>query len=204
MIALLSIVIGIFYFYVKKDINLLLLSCILFLVYFELKNKNEHMSTDEAIQNLSSMFNSNTITCKNLKVIGNADVGGVLSTNGNININNDVIFKDNIKLNGKLNIVGSTNLSGDVNIAGKLTSSDIITAPKAKLGKFRFENNIVSDDQFHIINKNGAGSRFVFQNDGNILGYRCDGWVSSGLNMGGTDRGWGRGCSAKPDDATFN
>lgn len=206
MIAILAMTFSIFYFYYNKEIKLLLLSCVLFLVYFELKNKmenNERFTTNEAIQNLASMYNSETITCKNLKVLNNTEMGGALTVGGNTNINGNMNFKDGITLNGKMNITGVTEITGNTNITGKLTTTDMITSPRGKFGKIRLENNIVGDEQFHITNKNGTGTRLSFANDGNIVPLRCDGWTSGGLD-GRIMAGWGNGyCPTKPNDSTF-
>jgi len=194
-ITKIAIILSILYFYKKSNIECLILACILLLFCFEMQN-TEKFTTDEALQNLASMYNSGTLTCTNLKVTNNADIK-TLSTNS---IANETLLaqKGDINLTGKIN--GNTTFSNDVTITGDLNASKSITSPTAKLGKFRLQDNIVADNEFYIRNKGDAmGNKFVFQNDGSHVIYRCDGWVGWAFSHG-KDRGWGNGCPTKPSD----
>lgn len=81
------------YFYIQKSTDILIILCLfgLYILYYNNNcDNNEHLdnvsSTPslEAIQNISSMFNNNTITATNIKVTGEIQIGDglVLKSSG--------------------------------------------------------------------------------------------------------------------------
>lgn len=111
---------------------------ILFYKIYELENKlneatnekltNTSIVSNEALQTLGSVFNSGTLTVKNLNVTGNANVTGTTTlTNTQINGNTTGIGS---AIFDSLTTLKNAQINGDIT-TGKLTaSSDVMTTGK--------------------------------------------------------------------------
>jgi hypothetical protein len=82
IIFIMSLYVCAFYFYKHKLNNFLIIICTigLYFVLFRINNDIyiENLTSDEAIQNLSSMYNSETLRAKNLELTGNLTVNGII------------------------------------------------------------------------------------------------------------------------------
>lgn len=154
--------------------------------------------TDLAVAKNSQLLNLNvrsgaSFANNGLRIDGDTNTANISST-GALNITNGnyvAIFGGRVWLPA-IGVPG----------AGTLQIDKGLTCESSKIGNFSIKNNIVGDRNFSILNKSSnTGSRLVFQDDGNILGRRCDGWTSGGFTFGGTSLGWTAntdGCRAKP------
>lgn len=125
------------HFYNKNLKNNLILVC-LFGLYFVLfyNNIDEHMTSDEAVQNLASMYNSGTLTATNVNITGNltvngksvlageTSVNGQLTTNSNSIFNSDVRMKKNVSIDNNLDITGKTTMNSNLELNENLKMKD--------------------------------------------------------------------------------
>lgn len=111
------------YFYQKNLKNNLIIICLfgLYLVLFH-NNNNEHLTTDEAIQNLASLYNSGTLKATNLEISGDLKVAGNSMLN-NVSVSKNVttpdLTTDNIIVNKNLTANNDANIKGILSVTGK-------------------------------------------------------------------------------------
>lgn len=79
---------------------IIILIVIVFILLVIKNNKKEHLTSEEAINNISSVYNSGNMVIQNLKITGKLEVVDPISgktviiTPGIINLTNDLIIKD--------------------------------------------------------------------------------------------------------------
>lgn len=151
-----------FYFYMQKKLDFLILTLLIFMTYYNTKNNIENFTTNEAIQNLASMYNSEEIICKKLTVTGD------INTSGNINISDN----KTIKCDGILNLEAKKQINLNTeNINSKILNAENINSKNMTVGSLKFEDNkIISlkpDLALQTEQKNGL----VMQGDNNLVYY---------------------------------
>jgi len=111
-----------------KYIMYLLLIIILsgFQINHSRTNNLEHLTSDEALQNVASLYNASNMTIANLNVTGNLTVGGTstLQTLSASNISASGIGT----VAGNLNVMGNTTTAGNLNVTGNTTIKALNTS----------------------------------------------------------------------------
>jgi hypothetical protein len=111
--------------------------------------------SNEAIQNLSSVYNSNQITSENIVATNNANISGNTNISGNANINGSLVAQQGVTTpsitstnslniqsksgvnistsggNGNLSVGGSLNVSGNINANSSIPGAYLIGSSKA-------------------------------------------------------------------------
>ena len=114
----------------------------------------------EALQNLSSMYNSGTVTVTNIKATGNVDITGDLSVGnvpGTLNVNKINITSD-LDVGGNLNVTGIGNINSDFNVSGTTKT----TGPTySKYYVINSKNSSTSDisEINSLVTPNSSGAR---------------------------------------------
>lgn len=171
------------YFYYNKNTELLIIIALLILMYLEKYTSKsidiEHFDSNEAVQNLASMYNSDKITVKNLEVTGdvnikgNTNITGNTTLTGNANITKAIIGKwdirdDKIGINGRgdlwLNETSLFDFRGYNNAeyrnigCKKLNATEIIESPKAKIDLVGLKSHVDGSKRC----KSSGGSNLVW------------------------------------------
>jgi hypothetical protein len=108
---------------------ILVICIIVFMTAIYRKTTCEHMETEsttsltdidiEALQNLSSMYNTSTdtVTVTNLQVTGDVTVTGNTTITGDLAVNKINPTSD-LNVGGNLNVTGTGTITGDFNVSG--------------------------------------------------------------------------------------
>lgn len=125
-IFLISLILCGIYFYSKNLNNHLILVCLfgLYFVLFQYKNTFENMTTDEALQNISTMYNSGVLKATNLELTGDLKVGGKTILTGIVNANGDLNIKGDLNTGKNLNVEGSTTMKSNLTLNENLKMQD--------------------------------------------------------------------------------
>lgn len=103
---------------------------------FHNNNVNEHMTSDEAIQNLATMYNSGTLTATNMNITGDltvngksllngeTTVNGILTAGANTTFNSDIKIKKNVSIENNLDITGKTIMNSNLELNENLKMKD--------------------------------------------------------------------------------
>lgn len=119
--------------------HILMLSIVILLLHFFKNDNIEHMTSEEAIKNVASVFNSENMVVKNLKVTGNLEIGGNTTCNGNSTVNGttNIIGNTTIGTTTKpvqISMYGNTVSSGSLNCTSIGTSGNIQVNGTATIG----------------------------------------------------------------------
>jgi hypothetical protein len=153
------------YFYQKGSLDNLIIVCLLVIFIFVFFNNKEHLSTDEAVENIAQMYNNKKLTVTDLDVLGNltvknkAIVDKNLTVHGTSNIHKTAYFND-MK-------VGHLHLRGD-RIGNPGANCDLQLRGSGWLGwmlynKDALHNNGMWMNQIEI-NHGPGGADKVFRN----------------------------------------
>jgi hypothetical protein len=123
-----------YYFYSKKatDSLIIISALILYIIIFHLNEINEikehidgtiGVSTNEAIQNLASMYNSGTLKATNLELVGDLKVGGKTVLSGNVTLDGATQVK-NANITGDLTVGGKTTMNSNLILNENLKMQD--------------------------------------------------------------------------------
>jgi len=102
------------------NIVIIILVLIIVILLF-IKNRKEHLTNDEALSNISSLYNSQKLTATNMLLTGNLDICGNITSN-NIRYSNNSfdISSNNFNLNSNNVNMNSNNIN-----LSSITSTDI-------------------------------------------------------------------------------
>jgi hypothetical protein len=191
------------FFYKKNLKNHLILTCLfgLYLVLFHYQNSGisnlEHMTSDEALQNIASLYNSGTLRATNLELTGNLTVKGNLKVENKSELVGTLTAGDKSKFNSDVNFKNNVNIDKDLIIEGKTTmKSNLILNENLKMNdKKIIALGDVGMAYSNMPGKTGEGHFVVFRgSDGhNLLTQQVGmyGWALFNPNGQYVGRPWG-------------
>lgn len=104
----------------------LIMTVIIVLIFMAFSNTTlETFSTNEAISNIASLYNSTNFTISNvnvtssLNVAGTTNLKGELTNLGNAKINGNIINNGNTSITGNLSANGNTTIKGSLVVKGR-------------------------------------------------------------------------------------
>ena len=134
------------------------------------KNRIENMEIDqlslEAIKNVSSVYNGQTLRVQNLEVTGGAKIGRINIRNDRVGMDGsvDLLFNgENIILhpynlaNKRTNlIVGKINSDNTVDVSGNITTTNKLISKEASIGKFDIRDDRIGHKDTHDLHFSGC------------------------------------------------
>ena len=104
---------------------ILIIILLILIIYIYISNTENFTTLTNPIQNISSMYNANTLSATNMNITGNMNTTGNIDTNGNIN-SKTIKINNSHSIDSSGNIVGNNLKIGDnfiIDISGNVKSS---------------------------------------------------------------------------------
>jgi len=99
----------------------LIMTIIVILIFMAFSNTTlETFSTNEAISNIASLYNSNNFTVSNINVTSSLNVAGTTNLKGELTNLGNAKINGNITNNGNTSITGNLSTNGNATIKGSL------------------------------------------------------------------------------------
>lgn len=163
----------------KIQIVLFLLVIILFIMYYNMYikiSKNEENFTNisnEALQSLAAVYNSETITVKNIVATGNISVAGDTQVNGTLTVKN--IVAGDTQVNERLTVKNI--VSGDTQVNGTITVKNIVATDNISVeGDTKVNGTLTVPKTTNLGNWNITNNRMGIKDIGDI-NLNADGWL---------------------------
>jgi type II secretory pathway pseudopilin PulG len=156
---------------------IIILILILIIVYFKSKSKREHLTNDEAIQNITSLYNQQIMTVTNLNVTNSANIGNIRAID---------ISANTLNLNNKFTVDNSGNINANnliIDVSGKLLTKNNTNTKNIGIRIFYYKAPNKGESDAHYAEKK------TFITDDKNNQYNANEWelfISNEYHDGGT------------------
>lgn len=163
------------------DFLIIIFLIVITVLYFDRLNlkRSEHLTivSNEGIQNLGKVYNSEKLTTTNLNVTGDAMITGYTTCSNDLTTNGTIIANGNITANGfklstdAINITKPLNSTNNLTINGTATINDKLIVTTI-VGDDNNGNNgrmhISGNELLYLLNKNGTIVSKAWGGNGNL------------------------------------
>jgi cytoskeletal protein CcmA (bactofilin family) len=165
-----------------------LLSIVLLLLFENKQGLVEHLQiSGEAVQNVGSIFNSNQMVVKDLRVTGNLDVDQMLTAKKDVKINGDLEAR-HLTTNGNVITKGTLSVTNDLacgplSVNGTITGNNSVNVPNVNTNRITLKNlweiDPIGVDRLRF-RRIGVPTPFTIRDSGDV-------WYINGLSYSGNN-----------------